>query len=79
MEKKKPCVPAWVTLWAWRLGPSSPKPGWGMGQAPPPQQPVTQEETALGPQTVKCQLQASGTRRSDLNVPGPSAMGSAAS
>lgn len=26
------------------------------------QQSVTQEEAALGPQTVKCQLQASGTR-----------------
>lgn len=48
--------------WAWSLGPSSPKPGGGTAWAALSQQPVTQEETALGPQTVKCQLQASGTR-----------------
>lgn len=36
--------------------------GHGLGWATPSQQPVTQEETAVGPQTVKCQLQTSGTR-----------------
>lgn len=61
-QREASCVPAWVTLWAYSLGSSSTKPGGGMGWAPPSQQPVTQEETALGPQTVKCQLQASGTR-----------------
>lgn len=55
-------VSAWLTLWVWSLGPSSPKPGGGTGWAVPSQQPVTQEETASGPQTVKCQLQISGTR-----------------
>lgn len=62
------------------LEPFSPKPGGAWARPVPSRQPVvTQEEAALGPQTVKCQLQLPEPGWPDLSVPGPFSQNPAAS
>lgn len=74
MKKGSQQCPALPTL-----GPSSPKAGWGTAGPNLHSSQLPKRKLPWAPQTVKCQLRASGTRLPALTLPGPFSLGPAAS